>query len=140
MLDPIQAAQPLLALEKALHSLALRHEVIANNVANVDTPFFKRSEVAFQEKLQSVLRGGEPSPLWRTHPRHLPQAAPVDLRSFEPEVYQVTETVGRNDHNNVDLEIEMAKLAQNTLHYQAVSDVTARYLAGLRFAVNDGRR
>lgn len=140
MVNPISDVQPLLVLQKALDALALRHEVIANNVANVDTPFFKRSEVSFQEKLKQVLETKEPSLLWRTHANHLPKVETVDLKHFKPEVYTVRETSGRNDQNNVDLEIEMAKLAQNTLHYQAVSDVTARYLSGLRFVISEGRR
>jgi flagellar basal-body rod protein FlgB len=55
--------------------------------------------------------------------------------SFQPDVTTVTETTARNDGNNVDMDMESAKLAENTALYNSVSDVTSRYLAGLRRAI-----
>jgi flagellar basal-body rod protein FlgB len=108
-------------------------------LANLDTPQFKRLEVTFQEKLRAAVdKAHEVSPLVRTHPKHYPMASSVDLMSFQPDVRTVTETSGRNDGNNVDLDLESAKLAENTALYNGVADVTSRYLTGLRRAITGG--
>lgn len=141
MIDPITFSEPLLLMQKSLDAVAVRHQNIVNNLANVDTPGFKRVEVSFQDQLKTALnQSSEPCLLWRTHPKHLPLNEPVDLKNFQPQVKTVTETIGRNDQNNVDLEMETAKLAENQLLYQSLADVTARHLASLKTAISEGRR
>jgi flagellar basal-body rod protein FlgB len=139
MVDPISMSETLQVLRKSLDSLAVRHDAIATNLANIDTPQFKRLEVTFQEKLQAAVdKAHYVSPLMRTHPKHYPIQSPVDLMNFQPDVRTVTETSGRNDGNNVDIDMESAKLAENTAHYNAVADVTSRYLTSLRRAITGG--
>jgi flagellar basal-body rod protein FlgB len=141
MIDPISFSGALLLMQKSLDSVAIRHQNIANNLANVDTPGFKRVEVSFQEQLKAAIdKNAEPCLLWRTHPNHLPLNEPMDLRDFKPMIKTVTETIGRNDGNNVDLEMETAKLAENQLMYQSLSDVTARHLSSLKTAISEGKR
>jgi flagellar basal-body rod protein FlgB len=141
MIDPITFSGALLLMQKSLDSVAIRHQQIVNNLANIDTPGFKRVEVSFQEQLKAAIdKNSEPCLLWRTHAKHLPLNELVDLRDFQPQVKTVTETLGRNDRNNVDLEMETAKLAENSLLYQSLADVTARQLAGLKTAISEGRR
>jgi flagellar basal-body rod protein FlgB len=141
MIDPITFSDSLLLMQKSLDSVAIRHQNIANNLANIDTPGFKRVEVSFQDQLKTVLdQNTEPCLLWRTHPKHLPVNEVPDLRNFKPQVKTVTETIGRNDGNNVDLEMETAKLAENQLLYQALTDLTARHLSGLKTAISEGKR
>jgi flagellar basal-body rod protein FlgB len=141
MIDPITFSDALLLMQKSLDSVAIRHQQIVNNLANVDTPGFKRVEVSFQEQLKAAIdQNAEPCLLWRTHPKHLPLNEPLDLKDFKPQVKAITETIGRNDRNNVDLEMETAKLAENSLLYQSLADVTARQLAGLKTAISEGKR
>lgn len=140
MVNPITYVDPMLVLQKSLDALSTQHQVIANNLANIDTPLFKRSVVSFQDKLKAALNINEPSPLWRTHEMHFPILQKVSLENFKPDVRTITETVGRNDGNNVDLEMESGLLAENNLLYNSMADVSSRYLANLRHAISEGRQ
>ncbi len=140
MVNPISFIDPLAVLQKGLDALATQHEVIANNLSNLDTPQFKRSVVSFQDKLKAAININEPSPLWRTHPMHFPIDKKVSLDNFKPDVRTITETIGRNDGNNVDLEMESGLLAENNLLYNSMADVTSRYMANLRHAISEGRQ
>ncbi len=142
VIDPIPSAvDPMTVLQKSLDSLAMQHEVIANNIANIDTPGFKRSVVSFQDKLKMAIDTTPSSPLWRTNPMHMPTAGnAVSLDNFKPDVQTISDTTGRNDGNNVDMEMEQALLAQNNLLYNSVADVTSRYIANLRHAISEGKQ
>jgi flagellar basal-body rod protein FlgB len=129
-----------MVLQKSLDSLAIQHEAIANNMANIDTPQFKRTVVSFQDKLKNALEVNPPSDMWRTHPMHFPMAQKVSLDNFKPDVRAITDTIGRNDGNNVDLEMESGLLAENNLLYNSMVDVTSRYMANLRHSITEGKQ
>jgi flagellar basal-body rod protein FlgB len=139
VVNPITPVDPMMVLQKSLDALAVQHEVIANNLANIDTPQFKRSVVSFQDKLKKALDVNSPSLLWRTNPKHFPIPQTVSLNNFKPDVTTITETIGRNDGNNVDLEMESGLLAENNLLYNSLADVTGRYIADLKHAITEGR-
>lgn len=139
MASPFAAIDPITVLQKSLDALAVQHEVIANNLANIDTPNFKRSVVSFQDKLKSALEVNPPSPLWRTHPMHFPIPQTASIDGFKPDIRTITETIGRNDGNNVDLEMESGLLAENNLLYNSLADVTSRYMANLKHSITEGR-
>ena len=140
MVNPVAPVDPLMVLQKSLDSLAIQHEAIANNLANIDTPQFKRSVVSFQDKLKNALEVNPPSLLWRTHPMHFPISKKVSLDGFKPDIRAITETIGRNDGNNVDLEMESGLLAENNLLYNSLADVTGRYFANLRHSITEGKQ
>lgn len=131
-------------LENAMRASGLRHEVIAHNLANVDTPGYKRSEVLFQDKLAAALavaqNGDDQLKGTRTNGRHLPIGdipLPGDVIG---ETVVRAETSLRADGNNVDLDAEMVKLSENTMLYQALAQLVKGKLAGLRSAITEGRR
>ena len=140
MVNPIGAVDPLMMLQKSMDALALQHQVIANNIANIDTPNFKRTVVSFQDQLRMAVEKPAPSLMWHTHPMHFPIDQPLSLDNFKPQVQTITETIGRNDGNNVDLEMEQGLLAENNLLYNSLADVTGRYLMGLKHAITEGRQ
>jgi len=140
VVNPVAPVDPLMVLQKSLDALAVQHDTIANNLANIDTPQFKRSIVSFQDKLKNALEVNPPSLLWRTHPKHFPIAQSVSLENFKPDVRTITETIGRNDGNNVDLEMESGLLAENNLLYNSLADVTGRYMANLKHSITEGRQ
>ena len=140
IVDPIAMSETLQVLKKGLDSLSIRNEAIANNIANYDTPNYKRIEVTFQEQLRAVIdKDHQISPLVRTHPKHFPITSPSALSDFQPDLRVATETTGRNDGNNVDMNVENAKLAENTALYNSLTDVTSRYLSQLRHAITEGK-
>ncbi|GAW92913.1 flagellar basal body rod protein FlgB [Calderihabitans maritimus] len=125
-------------LEKALEAASLRQQAISHNLANVNTPGFKKAYVTFEEDLKRALGMQKKIELEQTHPRHLPM--PVSLRQVEPQVQRDHSTSLRNDGNNVDIDEEMAKLAMNTINYNAAVQLLNARLGMLRYAINEGRK
>ncbi|SFI53457.1 flagellar basal-body rod protein FlgB [Paenibacillus sp. UNC496MF] len=103
-------------LQGALNASEMRQRVINNNIANVDTPKFKRSDVMFEELLEQSMGSGTLQLSGkRTDPRHIP----IGLSAAVPETQVVTDetSVMNNDVNNVDIDREMSLLAKNQLNY-----------------------
>ncbi len=126
-------------LENAISTASLRHKLIADNVANVNTPGFKRSEVPFEDVLRETLhKQTQKLSLAVTHDRHIPQVSHSIMPNSQ--VRQITENSLRTDGNNVDIEIEMANMAKNTIYYDASVQQLSRYFSSLKSAINEGRR
>ena len=108
-------------IRAALSGLAARQRKIANNVANVDTPNFKASEVRFEQALQSAIS------------RHglSPSSQPA-LTAAATRVTPVDTTATRADGNNVDIDREMEMLGETTLTYSALSQAMSTRLSILR--------
>ena len=112
------------ALDKALEGSSLRQQAIANNLANANTPGFKRSDVDFSSALADALD---------THD----STRQVDAISFDPKVDTTsTETA---DGNNVDVDVEMANLNENTVDYQALVSVAKARLHMIEIAIGGAR-
>lgn len=103
-------------MQRGLDASALRQRVIANNVANLNTPGFKKSYVSFEDQLQAAIKSNG-GPLKGTYSLHIGVAS-VDLK---PEVKQVKETTMRYDGNNVDVDEEMVNLAAVTIQYDVIA-------------------
>ncbi len=110
-------------LEKGLDVESLRRKVISDNIANVDVPYFKRSEVNFESQLKRALMDSEEAssrlPAILTSNRHIPFHVPVDVKTVEPRINLDYNTTMRNDGNNVDIEKEMVDAAKNLMRYNA---------------------
>lgn len=112
-------------LEHALDAEAMRRRVIANNIANVDVPNFKRSEVNFESELKRALDQNRQNtlssnlPAKMTDSRHIPFTESRDLNAVRPELRFDYNTTYRNDGNNVDIEREMVDANKNQMRYNA---------------------
>jgi flagellar basal-body rod protein FlgB len=129
------------ASQVALGGLSRRQQVIANNIANVDTPGYAATDVQFEAALGRAIgqqQTGQIS-LARTDPRHLP-VRQADLSSVRPAVSMQTGKAARVDGNNVDIDAEMVRLAEAQIGYNAVTQATNTKLSILRTAVSDGRK
>lgn len=126
-----------------MKAAALRHQVIANNVANVNTPGFQASEVVFEERLKAAIEARPPQGVRAVtvHEKHIPFGPPEpEPLPIEPKVRLMPLTQMRQDGNNVDLESEMARLAANQLWYQALVRQVQDEFARLRTVITEGRR
>lgn len=107
-------------LDKAADAANLRNELISNNIANVDTPGYKRKDINFESILQAEL-GGE---------KNLSTAvknANKDLTTLDPQVYTDNASLSyRLDGNNVDIATEESYLAENQIKYQALVDLMSQ--------------
>ena len=84
--------------------------LLANNIANVDTPNFNPTELDFQATLRSALESQGRISLRKTQPQHFERVA------NRPEFERLA-ILSKNDYNKVDLDDQMAKLAENTGRY-----------------------
>lgn len=101
-------------LDKAADASWIRNEVISNNIANVDTPNYKRQDVEFESYLLAQLEGANSSSLKKT-------VAGMDLDSLASTIYTDSNSLSyRLDGNNVDIDTENVELASNQLKYQAL--------------------
>lgn len=125
-------------LEKSMGAASLRQRVIANNIANVNTPGFKKSDVIFEDALAQAMLGTGTLNQVRTHSRHLSKQQSAD--EVEPQVVASNGTTMRNDGNNVDIEAEMAQVAQNNLYYNTLAQQLSAKLKDLKTAINQGGR
>lgn len=121
-------------LHKGLDASSKRQDVIANNLANLNTPGFNRSTVSFEDQLQKA-RQEEDSPLERTHQRHLP----TSREEVEAQVKEDRSTVRRIDENNVDLEKEMLSMVNNQLRFNTMSQQASDRLNTWQYVINEGR-
>lgn len=101
-------------LDKAADASWKRNEAIANNIANVDTPGYKRQDVAFESELRRALGHND-------YKKMDMKVADVDTSRLNARPY--TDNIGlsyRLDGNNVDIENENVMLAENQLKYQGL--------------------
>jgi len=115
---------------------SLRHEVIADNIANVDTPKFKRKEVIFEDNIKKVLQKNENYVKLKTDDSRHMQIPAVDPNvAAEPEVEIMQDLSYRNDENNVDIDLESAKLKKNDIQYNAEAECMSNEIKLLRMAI-----
>ncbi len=126
------SSQALVGLKKGLDAGALRQRVIANNIANFNTPGFKKSAVEFESLLKAAL-GRDTVKLVATAPRHF-GTAPL-LAELKPEVRVNEATSMREDGNNVDIDEEMTNLAVNSIKYQAVTRELSERISLLGYVI-----
>lgn len=107
-------------MQKELNAISLRNKVYANNIANIETPGFKRSDVVFEDELKKAIDQSGKITGFRTNEKHIPIGGTSDTE-VEPSIVQDNFTSMRNDGNNVDIDREMALQAENTIKYSAVS-------------------
>ena len=128
-------------LQQSLDGLSMRQRATANNIANVDTPGYKAAQVSFESQLaravdrQLVAQTGVQ--MATTSPAHL-SAGPQQLDHVAPVVSRFDTVSYRNDGNSVDIEREMALLAETQLRFSTLSSLVSRRLAIERNIVRAG--
>ncbi|MDB5311711.1 MAG: flgB [Gemmataceae bacterium] len=105
-------------LSQILDTSSLRHRVIAQNVANVNTPGYRRLEVGFETDLAKAMGSRPGEEALRVRPRVVVADGPEQV-----------------DGNTVDIDREMNDLARNALLYEAAAQIMTSRLASLRAAI-----
>lgn len=119
-----------IALSKAVDAAALRHRAISNNIANVETPGYTRQAVSFEDELKQALEGPD-------FFRGMKQEQVSNIQSV-----MKSDKSGpvREDGNNVDIDHEMASMAENTMSYQALLQCMSIKGDMLKAAIYEGKR
>lgn len=123
-------------LAKVMSLRARKAEAISSNIANIDTPGYKARQVTFMDQLQEVLGESDSLPLMRTHKGHLPVSrTPAEV---EPLMQTQESSLAGFDRNTVDLDHEMAALAENNMNYNAAVQMLHKKLNILKNAIVEG--
>ena len=110
------------ATKKMMDATALRHEAIASNIANIETPNYKRIDIApsFQAELKAAMGSKDAA----------------KISSLSPGLAEDANAVAANrDGNTVQLETELMKLNQNTLAHTLETQLVTGTLLKLRLAI-----
>lgn len=136
MLERIFSSEAQSLLAKAMDGASVRNRVISDNIANVSTPGFKRREVIFEKNLKKVLEKDTICvKLKVNNPRHMQIVGNPSEGQIEPEIKIMNDLSYRNDGNNVDIDVETAKLAKNKISYDAFGQSMSNELSLLRMAI-----
>ena len=124
-------------LERSLNLRSLQHRVLSSNIANLDTPNYKAVELAVAEEINGSQNSASSIQLVQTQPGHLPlKDDPADhlkLKAAKPPEFSL-----RGDGNTVDIDRTMGKLAENTLLYNALTQLITKKFKGLKRAISGG--
>lgn len=127
-------------LEKSMDFMSMRHDIVASNLANINTPGYISKDLSFEEKLRSIMDHKGPSKLILSNPRHLPRPfTPELIEDAKPVIKNRLDKSAGNDLNTVDLDVEMAKMVKNQLLYSINAEVVRRKFGYLRYSIQEGR-
>jgi flagellar basal-body rod protein FlgB len=121
-------------IESALNARATRQDLIASNLANVDTPFYRSKDIHFEQMLSEAAHKEfnrdkiKELSLASTSKMHL---QPKDRGAEKPVLFYRDGHMARNDGNTVDLDVETSELSKNGVMYNALT--TARSKNGALF-------
>ena len=119
----------------ALDAALMRQTAIANNIANINTPGYKRMEVSFEEELAVAAKGEPRSGIALTHPKHI---APREKVPAPNQIRTIENTSLRTDGNNVDIDAEMAAMTKNNIFYNTVAQRINGYYTNIKLAIKGG--
>ena len=90
-------------LEAGIKAEGLRQKAISNNIANLETPGYRRIDVKFEELLAKCLESGDAT----------------DLSKIVPQIYQPEQTPVKSNGNDVSYEAEVGRMIKNTIRHKA---------------------
>lgn len=123
------------ALNTTLNLRQMNQNVISSNIANADTPGFKAKAMDFEYALRSALNIGDQLKMAVPDGRHI---APQEQDPINPHIFEDPNGVESLDGNTVERSVEMAKLAENQLLYDASVEMLKKKIGMLRYAINEG--
>ncbi|QNU68382.1 flagellar basal body rod protein FlgB [Ruminiclostridium herbifermentans] len=111
-------------MEKALNASIARNDAISQNIANVDTPNYKRKDVAFEQYFADSLN----------------RANMNDVDDIQPTIIEdKSDNKMRIDGNNVDIDSEMSYLAKNTIKYNALVQLINSNFSRIKNVIREGK-
>ena len=114
-------------LQSAADASWLRNTIISNNIANVETPNYKRQDVQFETYLIEQMAGVDTMDSY---------VDGIDLSTIDATIYTDNSNLSyRSDGNNVDIDTENAELAKNQIKYNVLTDAISQEFSRLRTAL-----
>jgi flagellar basal-body rod protein FlgB len=107
-------------IDAGIRAQTLRQKAIANNIANLETPGYRRIDVKFEELLAKCLNSNEE----------------FDLSNIDAELYRPKNTPVKSNGNDVDLEAEIGQLIKDTLRHKAYIRLLSKKYNQIDLAIN----
>ncbi len=122
MVDPIFQSDNYQVARKLLDAAALRHEAIASNIANAETPGYRRLDLApdFADQLKTHVRAGDIDRATEIRPKLIED---THARTVRP------------DGNTVEIENELLAMNRNSVEYEFLTEVVSRNIKQLKLAI-----
>lgn len=125
--------------QRALSLQAYRSEVLASNIANADTPYYKAMDIDFRSAMMAADEGQKSLALARTDARHFATADGSGKRDFASSL-QYRNAVQRSlDGNTVDMDVERGAFAENAMKYQTTLTFLNKRINSLADAIKGGQ-
>lgn len=107
-------------LEAGIRAESLRQKAIASNVANLQTPGYRRIDVRFEDLLAKALKS----------------SGPVDPHEIEPQLHQPNNTPVKSNGNDVHLETEVGEMVKNSLRHKAYIRLLDKRYSQIELAID----
>jgi flagellar basal-body rod protein FlgB len=124
------------ALATSLKFREMRQEVGSSNVANAVTPGYKAMKLDFEEALARAVDSDGQLTMESTDDRHF-NVGGGGFNNLEPEIYEDPNGVVSENGNTVDVESEMARMAENKLMYDTTVQLINKKLGLMKYAINN---
>ncbi len=123
-------------IEKALNISAKRHNLIAGNIANMDTIGYNPQDLDFSRTLKRAMGKKEPDSLDRTHHKHLPANGEESFamkgeNTRDVDIYHL---------DTVNIDTQMMSLMENNIKYRATTEMLLRKMKILNYSIDEGGR
>lgn len=112
-------------LRQAMKVSEQNHRIIANNLANGDTPGYNAVQLDFQRTLRNAVESQRKASLRN------PEAHRFD-ESFVSPYFKPLASISKNDYNKVDIDAELARLSENTSNYNVFGSLLAKRFATIK--------
>jgi flagellar basal-body rod protein FlgB len=107
-------------IEAGIRAESIRQQAIANNIANLETPGYRRMDVRFEQLLEKALDS----------------TGKVDLSEIEPEFYRPMRSPVKSNGNDVNLEAEVGEMVKNSIRYKALVRLLSKKLKQIELAID----
>ena len=130
-------------INEALDYRAARRDMIASNIANADTPFYRPRDIRFEE----ALRAKEDALYKNSH--HTLQLATTNAKHLQPQKAHTTSKptlyfrdghMARNDGNSVDIDVETTEMSKNTVMFNALIQAKKKDMAIFRSVIEASQK
>jgi flagellar basal-body rod protein FlgB len=122
-------------LKKTLDAQATRQRAHAQNIANAETPGYRRVAVDFESELKSVLGNNNAGELARTDPRHMNTGGAGSLSDLQPKIRVEQPESDPSGVNGVNIDEEMAEMAETQIRYLTALELLKRRYTSLKTAI-----
>ena len=124
-------------IEKTLDFRTQRQDILASNIANIDTPGYQAQDLVFEKALDQAMHADEPGILLTHDSRHFDGHHTPPIDEVYPQRINSAAPFVNFDGNTVDLDREMAKIAENQLNYNATIRILSHQFKMLKISITE---